>query len=213
MRTLFHTDARLLIRTSRQGSPKNQVPLTMFGVIISFAGCLFQFVGLRGLMWQVAIAQLANIGAMVGLRAVVQRDLIHEPEDEEIKVSDYELEAMAMKIGGCHKWEVTTWKPGPGGGLIAAESSPAGEPSAPAGGSGIAADGSRFASEVMGARRRLGALSTWSSGCQKTAGIVAEAIEAGMNFLWTNPDVTLSNTRPSDVFEWNLFVHIEGTRR
>ena len=208
IQTLFHTDTRLVIRTSRQGSPKNQVPLTMIAVTVSLAGFVLQFVGLRALKWQVTIAQLVATGAMTGLRAMVRRNLIHKPEDEEIKVSDYELEAMAMKVNGCHKWEVTTWKPGPGGGLAAAESSPASEPNAPVGGSGIAADGSRFASEVMDSRRRLGALSMWSSGCQKTAGTVAQAIEASMNFLWTNPDVTLSNTRPSDVFEWNVFVKV-----
>ena len=208
MKTLFQTDTGLVIRTSRQGSPKNQVPLTMIAVAISLAGFVLQFVGLRALAWHVTIAQLAATGAMTGLRVMIRRNLIHKPKHEEIKVSGYELEAMAMKINGCHKWEVTTWKPGPGEGLVGTKSSPASEPSSLAGGSGIAANGSRFASEVMDSRRRLGALSMWSSGCQKTAGIVAQAIEASMGFLWTNPDVTLSNTRPTDVFEWNLFVQV-----
>ena len=208
VQTLFHTDTRLVIRTSRHDSPRKQVYLTLFAVAISLAGFLFQFVGLRALAWQVTIVQLAATGAMTSLRTAVRRDLLHEPKVKEIKVSGYELEAMAMEINGCHKWEVTTWKPGPGGGLNAAENFPASEPSTPAGGSGVAANGSRFASEVMGSRLRLGSLSMWPSGCQKTAGIVAQAIEASMNFLLTNPDVTRANTRPPNVFEWNVFVEV-----
>ena len=219
IKTLFPSDTRLLIRTSRQGSPKNQVSLTMVAVVISLAGFVLQFVGLRALTWQVTIAQLVATGAMTGLRAMVRRNLIHKPKAEEITVGGYELEAMAMKISGCRQWDVTAWEPNPEGGLIGAENSivrtpnaarsiSTGEPSAPAGGSDAAADGFRFASEVMGARRHLGTLSMWSSGCQNTAGTVTRAIEAGMSFLWTNPDVNLSDNRPSDIFEWKLSVEI-----
>ena len=211
IKALFYTDTRLLIRTSRQGSPKNQVPLTMVAVITSVAGFVLQFVGLRALTWQVTIAQLVATGAMTGLRAMVRRNLIHKPKDEEIKVSGYELEAMAMKIRGCHRWDVAAWEPSPGGGLIGANNSLVRAPSVPSRRSdaaAAAAGGFRFATEVMDARRRLGALSMWSSGCQRTAGIVVQAIEASMDFLWTNPDVNLSNTRPSDIFEWKLFVEV-----
>ena len=220
IKTLFRSDTRLAIRTSRQGSPKNQVPLTIVAVVISLAGFVLQFVGLRALTWHVTIAQLVATGAMTGLRAMVRRNLIHKPKAEEITVGGYELEAMATRISGCHQWDVTAWEPSPEGGLIGAENTivrkrsaagsiSTGEPSAPAGGSDAAADdGFRFASEVMEARRHLGTLSMWSSGCQNTAGTVTRAIEAGMNFLWTNPDVDLLNSRPLDKFEWKLFVEV-----
>ena len=208
IKNLSNSDTGLPIRTSHKGKDRDQGYLTVFAVAVSLAGFVLQFVGLRALSWRVSIAQLVATGVMTGLRAALRRKLIHEPEQEEIEVSGYELEAMAMKINDCEHWDVITWKPSPDGGQIAIESPPEGEPRAPAGGSGAASRGSRFASEVMDSRRRLGALSMWSSGCQMTAGIVVQAIEASMNFLWTNPDVNLSNTRPSDTFEWKLFVEV-----
>ena len=196
------------IKTSHKGENRDQGYLTILAVAVSLAGFIFQFVGLRALTWHVSIAQLGATGAMTGLRAALRRNLIHEPEGEEIKVSGYELEAMAMKISDCDHWDVSTWKPSPDGDQTAIETSSASAPSAPVGGSGVAPGGIRIASKIMDSRRRLGALSMWSSGCQMTAGIVVQAIEASMNFLWTNPDVKLSNTPPSDTFEWKLFVEV-----
>ena len=207
IKTSSNSDTGVPIRTSHKGEDRDQGYLTILAVAVSLVGFVLQFVGLRALTWHVTIAQLVATGAMTGLRAALRRNLIHEPEQEEIKVGGYELEAMAMKISGCDHWDVT-WKPSPDGGQTAPETSSASAPSAPAGGSGVAPGGFRFASKVMDSRRRLGALSMWSSGCQMTAGIVVQAIEASMNFLWTNPDVNLSNTRPSERFEWKLFVEV-----
>ena len=198
-KTSSNSETGCLIRTSEKKENGDRGPPTILAVAVSLAGFVLQFVGLRALSWHVTIAQLVAIGAMTSLRSALRRNLIYEPEQEEIKVSGYELEAMAMKINDCHHWDVTTWKPGPDGGHIAFESLPASEPSAPAG-------GFRFASNVMDSRRHLGALNIWPSECRMAAGIVAQAIEASMNFLWTNPDVNLSNTRPSETFEWKLFV-------
>ena len=163
---------------------------------------------LRALTWQVKIGQLVATRVITGLRALVRKNLIHGPEDEEIRVSGYELEVMAMASSGCNHWDVTAWEPGPGGCLVGIGGFHEGEPSAPAGGSGLAADRSRFSSEVMSARRRLGALSMWPSGCQTTAEIYAQAIEASMDYLWSNPGIKLSKPRPKDMFEWKLSVKV-----
>ena len=208
IKTPSSSDTGLPIRTSHKGEDRDQGYLTILAVAVSLAGFIFQFVGLRALSWHVSIAQLVATGAMTGLRAALRRNLIHEPEQEEVKVSGYELEAMAMKINDCQHWDVATWKPGPDGDQISLESFPARESNAAVGGSRAAPRGSLFASMVMDSRRRLGALSMWSSGCQMTAGIVAQAIEASMNFLWVNPDVNLSDSRPSERFEWKLFVEL-----
>ena len=200
-----NSDTGLPIRTSHRNPTREQGPLAVLAVAVSLVGFVLQFVGLRALAWHVTIAQLVATGAMTGLRAALRRNLAHEPDQEEIKVGGYELEAMAMKIGGCDHWDVTAWKPSP-------DSSPASEPTPPAGGSGAAPRESRIASKVMDSRRRLGALSMWPSGCQMTAEIVAQAIEASMEFLWTSPDVHLSDTQPTNMFEWKLFVEVSKTR-
>ena len=201
-----------LIRTSRKETKTHRGYLTMLAVAVSLTGFILQFIGLRALSWRVTIAQLVATGAMTGLRAALRRNLIHEPEDKEIKVSGYELEAMAMEVSGCKNWDVTTWKPSPDGGQVATESSPESEPNAPADESGAAPRRSRFASTVADARRLLGALSMWPSECQMTAEMVAQAIEASMEFLWTNPDVHLSNARAADEFGWKLFVELSKTQ-
>ena len=195
-KTSANSETGCLIRTSQKRENGDRAPPTILAVAVSLAGFVLQFVGLRALSWHVTIAQLVAIGAMTGLRSALRRNLIYEPEQEEIKVSGYELEAMTMKINDCHHWDVTTRKPSPDGDQIAIE------------GSAAARCGSRFASNVMDSRRHLGALNIWPSECRMTAGIVAQAIEASMNFLWTNPDVHLSSTRPMDTFGWKLFVKV-----
>ena len=137
IRASSNPDTGLLIRESRRGSPKGQGYLTMLAVAISLGGFVLQFVELRALTWQVTIAQLVATGVMTGLRVLVRRNLIQEPEGKEIKVSGYELEAMAMEISGCNHWDVTTWESGPSGGLVGIGNSHVAESSVPAGGSGL----------------------------------------------------------------------------
>jgi ankyrin repeat protein len=206
VKTWLQTDTRLLIRTSHKGSHIDQASLTVLAVGTSLAGFIAQFVGLRGLGWQVTIAQLVATGIMTGLRAWVRRNLVHEPEDEEIE-SGYELEAMAEKIKGCGYWSVTTWTSRPDGGLIPVRSSLTNE-SASADRSGSVTDGCKLATEVMDARRRLGELTRWPSELREIVDSVAQAIETTMDFLWTNPDVILKTDRPSDTIEWELFVEV-----
>jgi ankyrin repeat protein len=211
VKTWLQTDTRLLIRTSHKGSHIDQASLTVLAVGTSLAGFIAQFVGLRGLGWQVTIAQLVATGIMTGLRAWVRRNLVHEPEDEEIE-SGYELETMAEKIKGCGYWSVTTWTSRPDGGLIPVRSSPTSE-SASADRSGSVTDGCKLATDVMDARRRLGELTRWPSELREIVDSVAQAIETTMDFLWANPDVILKNDRPSDAIEWELFVEVSENFR
>ena len=61
-----------------------------------------QFVGLRGMAWQVTIAQLAATGAMTVIRARARRNLVHKPKAK-VAESGYELDAMAMEVIGCRE--------------------------------------------------------------------------------------------------------------
>jgi hypothetical protein len=193
------SDMRYLIRTSHQDSAEKRVPLSVFAVMITLAGFVSQFVGLRGLAWQVTIAQLVATVIMTGLRAVIRRNLVHEPECDRIE-GGYELEEMAMKIHDCIGWNVTAWTPGLGKDQIAVESYPSS--SASAGGSNDFAREHRLVLNVMNARQRLGTLAAWNSECQKTAVAVVRAIEFTMDFLWATPDIKAKTPRLYKEFQW-----------
>lgn len=64
----------------------------------------------------------------------------------------------------------------------------------------------RLAKTVFDARYRLGALSKWDYQWQKVADTTAEDIEATMNGLCMNPDVTIA--RLSESYEWELMVEV-----
>ena len=205
------SDKQLHVRSSRREvPPKDRRIQTTGAVIASLVGFVAQFLGLRALPWQVTIAQLVATGFMTALRAWVRRNLVHEPAAQ-VTESGHELDAMAMKITGCSQWNVTAKPSDPEGGLGAVpgphadEPTPsADEPTPPAG-----SDRFKLAEEAMDARRRLGSLSGWSPGYQKTAETVAQAIEASLDFLWANPDVKLlAKDPPLERFESKLFVEI-----
>ena len=94
---------QLRVRTShREISSRGRPGLTIFAVTISLTGFVMQFVGLRGMAWQVTIAQLAATGAMTVIRARARRNLVHKPKAK-VAESGYELDAMAMEVIGCRE--------------------------------------------------------------------------------------------------------------
>jgi len=179
-------DTRHLIMTSRKHKNQQQASLTAVAICISLGGFIVQFIGLRGLNWSITIAQLLAIVIMSVLRAVVRRNLVHNVQPKRME-NGYELDNVARQIKGCSYWSVVTW---------GFDSD-----------SGIPSNG--LATMVMGARCRLGLLSQWDCQWQKTVDSTTKAIEAAMNFLCTNSDVTLA--RLSRTFEWELIVERAST--
>ncbi|KAF8537728.1 ankyrin repeat-containing domain protein [Trichophaea hybrida] len=179
-------DNRQRVMTSRKKQNPQHGPLTTVAVSLSLLGFMAQFVGLRGLNWWVAIAQLLATAIMTVLRAVVRRNLVHDVKPQQIE-SGYELDTVARQIKGCADWNVVTW--GFDRGNFNAPSAK-----------------HELGNMVMDARCRLGALSRWGCQWQKTVDSTCEAIEAVINYLCMDADVTLTNL--SDEFQWELIVEV-----
>ncbi|KAI5779591.1 hypothetical protein EDC01DRAFT_306414 [Geopyxis carbonaria] len=94
VRSWLSTNSRFQIRTSYKDHHRNSGKSSLITVAIplSVLGFIIQFVGLRGLNWKVAIAQLLAIVLMTCLRAW-----------------GYELETVAQQIKHCKNWSVVTW--------------------------------------------------------------------------------------------------------
>ncbi|KAF8250928.1 hypothetical protein K440DRAFT_580078, partial [Wilcoxina mikolae CBS 423.85] len=90
-------DNRQRVMTSRKKQSPHHGPLTTVAVSLSLLGFVAQFVGLRGLNWWVAIAQLLAIAIMTVLRAVVRRNLVHDVKPQSIEIG-YELDTVARQI-------------------------------------------------------------------------------------------------------------------
>lgn len=66
----------------------------------SASGFIVQFIGLRGMNWAAAIAQLVATLLMTAIRLYIRRGMVKEPETAEA-VEGYELSCMAWKIVDC----------------------------------------------------------------------------------------------------------------
>jgi ankyrin repeat protein len=71
--------------------------LSATGSIISTAGFVVQFIGLRGLNWVVSIAQLAATLIMVALRAWVRRGLSDRPHNQKLPPG-HEMDWLATRL-------------------------------------------------------------------------------------------------------------------
>ena len=157
--------------------------LTFVGSTLSLVGWILQFFGLRGLNWSVTIAQLVATAVMTILRAVLRRGLVYDIRSTPIE-DGYELDTIAREITGCGAWSVVTWGFDPS--CVLRER--------------------RLAERVLDARCRLGAISKWGHQWQAAVDATAEAIEATVNGLCANPDVT--TTGLTNVFKWELIVEV-----
>jgi hypothetical protein len=109
--------------------------------------------------------------------------MIYEPMVQKIE-NGYELDWMAQLIKGCGERNVITW------GLQEPVSA-----------------GRDFAATVMNARC---ALSRWHGQWQDTVNSISEAIEASMDFLYSNSNVTINKDHLSTQhLEWKLRVEVE----
>lgn len=149
-------------------------------------GFFGQFLGLRLMHWSVTASQLVITVIMTVLRAWVRRNLIHKPTNKKLEAG-YELDWMAREISNCPQWTVVTWgfdRPNPSEGSLA--------------------------TKLVTARRRLGTLSRWPSKWLKTIDSTKKAIEAVINFLFSNEEVTLDRNYwlAQGTFDWKILVEV-----
>jgi hypothetical protein len=90
--------------TSHRQRPREESPvspLTMafatLGTVVSIAGFILQFIGLRGSHWTVSIAQLAATMLMTAVRAFIRRGMSKRPSAVLLE-KDFELEWLASAI-------------------------------------------------------------------------------------------------------------------
>ena len=174
----------VIITSRRLSAPSNKLHiLTILATVTSLAGYTAQFLGLRFLHYSVTLLQLATTGGMVALRAWARRNMARELKHDPA-TNNYELEAMAKSIAGCEIWNIV--------------SRTFGERVSP----------TCVATDVLGARRRLGVLSQWLRPCQELASKVTDAIEVTIDFFSSHPDAFVDQEKWGSLtkFEWKLLV-------
>jgi len=183
------SDNRPFIITSRKKSSAHPEKLTVLAIAISLSGFVVLFLGLRGLHWSVTMAQLGATAIMAVFRALVRSNMVHKPNY--IKINDgYELEWMSKDMKECETWHIVARE---FGNPISLGS---------------------LAMEVVTARRRLDTLCRpkWSRRWQEVADSVADSLEASMNFVFSSPDVILTDKQEwlsQGQFEWKLVVQVK----
>lgn len=115
--------------------------------------------------------------------------MIPDPVGHAIE-NGYELDWMAKNIKDCKERRFVTWGfdlPLPPNDLLAAN--------------------------VVAVRQRLGTLTKCPSRWQITVNSTVEAIASSMNFLFSNPEITVNDENDwlvRDRFEWSMMVEVEG---
>lgn len=179
---------RLSIRTSRQTKTSDQYSVVVIAVMVSLFGFVAQLLGLRGMHWSVTVSQLGATAIMTVLRATIRRNIIHNPRTEKLNLG-YELDWMAREgIKKCTRWSVVTW-----GFDRPIQQLPE----------------NTVAAATMTARRRLAALSKWPSQWHATVDSTTDAIQETMNFMFSNPDITLKGDWSTlDHWEWKVVIEV-----
>lgn len=174
--------------------------LVVVGALISIAGFVVQFTGLRAMNWSTAIMQLAATLIMTCLRSWVRRDLTKRPITIGVP-GDHEIDWLATRIARCQQehwpddeehfenfqhwnWEGSIMK----GADVAGQFNPKSD------------CGSRnygtMAQRVMKTREHLGQLCGWTGPAPELAACVAKSIEDTMNILFPRGN--------SNIFVWSL---------
>lgn len=114
---IFAEDDRPVIMTSsradRTGTVTSATVLqtkTIIGVLISVAGFVMQFSGLRGMHCSAPVVQLGSVLTMTVVRALVRRGLATPPQSIQF-TSGFELEWFAMTLGDPDNAPWNTSKP------------------------------------------------------------------------------------------------------
>lgn len=164
----------------------------LIATVVSIVGFVVQFSALRFLHWSITVCQLTAIAIMTGLRAVVRRNLADEPIAEPMP-DGFELDWMSKRLNACKLWKPIPLKEVP----------PVFE-----------SPNSGLATAVVNSRNRLRTISNWAGRHQKTAESLTAAIEALMNFAFTDKALLREPATWSskDTFEWAITVEVMPTK-
>ncbi|KAI9773875.1 MAG: hypothetical protein M1840_006101 [Geoglossum simile] len=180
----FFSQSGHRLRKSIRDTTHSRESQVLIATTISLVGFVAQFSSLRFLHWSITICQLTAIAIMTGLRAVVRRNLAHEPTVQWVP-DGFELDWMSKKLKQCKSWEVVPLETFP-----------------PA----LGQEDAGLATAVLNARNRLRTISNWTGRYQRTANSLVNAIEALMNLIFTDnallkdPGLWSSKTE----FEWAI---------
>ncbi|EAQ92038.1 hypothetical protein CHGG_00273 [Chaetomium globosum CBS 148.51] len=168
---------------------------TTVATVLTLCGFVVQFVGLRGMDWTVAIAQLAATLLMAALRSLVRRNLAERPNSEPVP-PEHELDWLAMTLAyhsnapwlhpDKREWDgegrATHTRPWKDQGRWDYRIIPVQEPKNTAAG-GPTSVGKSRAHQAMLIRRDLGALAGWRGPASAEAVGLASAIEIALETL------------------------------
>lgn len=204
---------------------------TLLGTLISLAGFVCQFQGMRGLNWVTSVSQLIAIAIMTLIRAWVRRGLIAKPLATEA-LDEHEMDWLAIQICGARKggdgrgddfWPVKrattamqsldrleapmTWEVVTGLRNVAVQGRfrlgrVLGSETPDFGSTEALRN---RAEDLLRIRQRLRKLTQWTGKASKPAVAVAAAIDKVMN--------TINDYDKEEVFEWYLNVRVDGVQQ
>lgn len=176
------------LRKSIRDTKNDRESQVLIATVISVVGFVVQFSALRFLHWSITVCQLTAIAIMTGLRAVVRRNLADEPMAEPMP-DGLELDWMSKRLNACKSWKLIPLK----------EAAPVFESTE-----------SGLATAVVNSRNRLRTISNWAGRHQKTAESLTAAIEALMNFAFTDKALLREPATWSikDTFEWAITAEV-----
>lgn len=187
---IFGHKGQQLIRTSQRCNERVSLRLqywVLLGTFVGIVGFVVQFIGLRGMDWTVALAQLAAIGLLTIIRSIIRRRMSREPTAIKA-IEGHELDCMARRIGGFDGWKVV-----PGGSQQAEMISPHLD--------------TELVHRVLETRRHLGGLTEWPADHLTIAPVLCTVIEMTMNTLYNSKDIHLEKEfLEADEFCWKLGV-------
>lgn len=183
---IFGPDGQRTITTSRRCGEAQLIFRLRYWValctLVSVAGFVVQFVGLRGMHWSASIAQLVATAILTFLRSFVRRHMLQQPIASPA-IEDYELDSMTRLIGGCDVWRIVSDVP-------------------------VNHEGDEgFCNNILQIRKRLGELSRWSTVSQEVAISLCTAIEQTMNIIYQSKDFGLKEGAESEtMLHWKMKV-------
>lgn len=193
--------------------------LTVIGSVVSIAGFIAQFVGLRSSHWSLSIAQLSATIAMTLLRAIERRSLVERPSSHRL-TPGYELDWLATGVTTSQDRE-RFWKYFGSGAMkdilglttLSSYLLPAGRSEGEINWSVLTGDKARArgcfgpapnnahtdSQNLIKSRQRLGYLSRWTGPSSELAVALASSIDQVMNSLFPGDK--------SSKFVWSLNTH------
>jgi len=103
---IFHPKGKSTIKLSKSNAQDHSL-ITLCSTVITLAGFVCQFIGLRAMHWSVALMQLAATLIVTCTRAFSRRGLANRPICEPLPTGD-EAAGLAYILGGAKAWEIPT---------------------------------------------------------------------------------------------------------